>query len=98
MKAIWMRLVEEKMESVDGHAGTFMPRPGVRVKVCLGGGDFQPQELAAPDGDLLFRTGRHDFLVVEVLRTGTTGAGSYEYRYEHFIPWDKIAAVMFQTK
>lgn len=98
MKAIWMRLFEEKMESVQEDPGTFRPRPNVRVKVCLGGGEFQSSELAAPDGDLLFRTERDDFLVVQVRRTGTTGAGDYDYRYEHFIPWDRIAAVMFQTK
>ena len=98
MKAIWMRLFEEKMEPLQEHPGTFKPRPGVRVKVCLGGGEFQPSELAAPDGDLLFRTERDDFLVVEVHRTGHTGAGPYSHRYEHFIPWDKIAAIMFQIK
>ncbi|HAJ38388.1 MAG TPA: hypothetical protein DCL15_22180 [Chloroflexi bacterium] len=64
MKAIWVRLFEEKMEAVQEQEAAFRPRPGIRIKVCLGGGEFQPSELAAPDGDLLFRTQRDDFLPV----------------------------------
>jgi hypothetical protein len=42
MKAIWIRLFEEKLSWCKKIMAHLKPRPNIRVKACLGGGEFGP--------------------------------------------------------
>ncbi|RPI27653.1 MAG: hypothetical protein EHM61_07765 [Acidobacteria bacterium] len=100
----WLRVIETEMVLAPRLTRTFQPNPYQSVEVVIGAGEFAPRTTgsfarkAAPSGNLAtvrLDTSDDEFLVLAL--GGTDNLGKWRNQVVHYIPWDKIVDIYFET-
>ena len=103
-KQRWLRVLSTEMELAPRMNRTFQPHPYQYVEFVLGAGEFAQAtnasfgRRAAPSGNintLRADTSDDDFLVIAL--GGPDNLGKWRNRVVHYIPWDSIVDIYFET-
>lgn len=103
-KQRWLRVISTEMELAPRMSRTFQPRAYQYVEFVIGAGEFGQASngsyvrRAAPSGNirtLRADTSDDDFLIVAL--GGPDNLGNWKNRVVHYIPWDSIVDVYFET-
>jgi len=103
-KERWLRVMSVEMELAPRMDRTFQPRPYQFVEFVLGAGEFGQLtsgslvRRVAPSGNistLRVDTSDADFVIVAL--GGADNLGKWRNRVVHYIPWDSIVDIYFET-
>ena len=103
-KQRWLRVMSTEMELAPRMNRTFQPHPYQYVEFVVGAGEFGQATTgsfvrrSAPSGNmnnLRADTSDDDFLIVAL--GGLDNLGKWKNRVVHYIPWDSIVDMYFET-
>jgi len=103
-KERWIRVMSTEMELAPRMNRIFQPRPYQYVDFVLGAGEFGQVtsgslvRRVAPSGNintLRADTSDEHFLIVSL--GGVDHLGQWKIRVVHYIPWDRIVDIYFET-